>query len=134
MDDFLTFLSNNYLYFLIGAALFFFALIGLLVEMKKQKDIDKRMAEAENEVPSVAPGPVNPNPVQSEAAQTFVAPEQSVNETPEMAAAMPSEPVMPSAPVYPEAQANTGYGVGINPNPTITPMQEMPTQNPEERL
>ncbi len=38
MNGFLTFLSNNYLYFLIAAGVLFFALIGFLVDLKRKKD------------------------------------------------------------------------------------------------
>lgn len=38
MESFLTFLSNNYIYFLIAAGVLFFALIGFLIDLKKKKD------------------------------------------------------------------------------------------------
>ena len=38
MSNFLDFLSNNYVYFLIAAGVLLFALIGLLVDLKKKRD------------------------------------------------------------------------------------------------
>lgn len=46
MENFLTFLSNNYIYFLIAAGVLFFALIGFLFDLKKKK-------EESNDVPDL---------------------------------------------------------------------------------
>lgn len=56
MSDFLTFLSNNYLYFLIAAGVLFFALLGFIVDLKKKKDdnnVGLNDAFNENSIPDV---------------------------------------------------------------------------------
>ena len=48
MDAFLTFLSNYYIYFLIAAGIFLFALIGLIIESSKKRKKEKEDIENED--------------------------------------------------------------------------------------
>lgn len=50
MENFLNFLSNNYIYFLIAAGVLFFALVGLLVDMKKKNVKESEPSEVIPEV------------------------------------------------------------------------------------
>ena len=56
MGNFLEFLSNNYIYFLIAAGVLFFALIGLLVDMKKKRNGEGSISE---DVTPEVPEPVS---------------------------------------------------------------------------
>ena len=51
MNSFLTFLSNNYLYFLIAAGVLFFALLGFLVDLFKNKKEGSSLDNAIEETP-----------------------------------------------------------------------------------
>ena len=53
MNGFLTFLSNNYLYFLIAAGVLFFALMGFLVDLKKEGDSTPINDTPETPIPDI---------------------------------------------------------------------------------
>lgn len=63
MESFLNFLSNNYLYFLIAAGVFLFALIGFLFDLKRRKkespEVETPTPEITNETP-ITEAPVMP--------------------------------------------------------------------------
>lgn len=64
MNNFLDFLSNNYIYFFIGAGILFFALIGLLVDLKKKNNNGD--AVTEENIPDISQEVNIPEPVVTE--------------------------------------------------------------------
>ena len=64
MNNFLDFLSNNYIYFFIGAGILFFALIGLLVDLKKKNNNGD--AVTEENIPDISQEVSIPEPVVTE--------------------------------------------------------------------
>ena len=60
MDKVLDFLANNYIYFLIGAGVLFFALIGFIVDLKKKNKLEEGNGEVAPEVPIDTQVPVTP--------------------------------------------------------------------------
>ena len=89
MEKILNFLSVNYIWFFVGAAVLIFALIGFLVQSKKRKKDSEFKGES---VPESQPtNPVSEQPVQEPAMETV-----EIN-----------EPVMPINDVPIEEPANT---------------------------
>ena len=64
MNNFLDFLSNNYIYFFIGAGILFFSLIGLLVDLKKKNNNGD--AVTEENIPDISQEVNIPEPVVTE--------------------------------------------------------------------
>ena len=90
MSGFLTFLSNNYIYFLIAAGVLAFALVGFLVDIKKKKDAEA----AENfsnsaSIPNVAVPNEIPNVAEENVPVGIPSNEASFNPAPPM----PEQPV-----------------------------------------
>ncbi len=132
MDNFLTFLSNNYIYFLIAAGVLFFALIGFLIDLKKKKESeaapDLYSIPYVNSVPEdvniedIVNKNVNLNNQSTEAATEF-------NPAPPM----PQEEIIQVSSTNNEAAGinNTpGYNGGVV-NQGIPTQQAQPVQNTE---
>ena len=119
MGNFLNFLSNNYIYFLIAAGVLFFALLGLLVDLKKKRDGENTVTE-EN-VPDVGPSVPEP-PVQAPV-------EEPVQEDFNPAPPMPEEEV-----VVPEISSEVAaQGQVLDSTPVMsidTPSEPVPEENP----
>ena len=103
----LEFLSNNYIYFLIAAGVLFFALIGLLVDLKKKQG---DAAKGEEEIPNVnIPEPTvkEETPVQSEFNPAPPMPVEEPTPVVNTVAETPVNPVeeVPSTPVVDETPA-----------------------------
>lgn len=108
MDSFLTFLSNNYLWFLIAAGVFLFALIGLIIESSKKRkkggndvieSVDKPVESFRNEnvepVAEITETPVVPETIPEVAPEVAVEAPVETEITPEVVTETPVETVQP---------------------------------------
>lgn len=129
MDSVMTFLSNYYIWFLIAAGVFFFALIGLIIESakkrKKNKNGDVTEAAAPVEAFRNEDVPAVSAPVE-EVAETPVVPEApTMSETPVVAPVIEEAPVVAPVVEMPEP---------VSPVPTVEPIptvEPAPVQMPE---
>lgn len=155
MDSFFTFLSNYYIWFLIAAALFLFALIGLIIESakkhKKNKSdqIEDAVApveafrnEAAPAAEAVAPAVEEPLPVEpvAPAVGETVTLEQPAPVTAPEAAPVVEQPVVEATPVQAEPQAVQPVAAEATPVvPEVAPVVEatpevaeaLPVETPE---
>ena len=123
MENFLTFLSNNYIYFLIAAGVLFFALIGFLFDLKKSKE-GKENSEVIPDVTTI-PEDINLDAVVSE--NVNINNQNSEVEEFNPAPPMPQEDVFQSTPVNNEP-------LEVNNTPVYTETvqsQEIPVQTQE---
>lgn len=132
MDKLLDFLANNYIYFLIGAGVLFFALIGFIVDLKKRNKSEEGTAEVAPEVPIEVQVPASPvAPVPAEPVATFEVPGMPAEEyrpVPPMPQATTVEEYKPVSPVL----QTTPEVVNVVPEP-VAPVQ-MPTAPVQETV
>lgn len=134
MNGFLTFLSNNYLYFLIAAGVLFFALLGFLVDLKKKKD-DVNSNEAINEVPIPDFTSINDNQTFNEENKTETESNDGFNVPNESNVSFNPAPPMPeevvnvydSEPVETQTEVLNNISTEIlEPTTPNIPQEEMP--------
>lgn len=124
MDKILDFLANNYIYFLIGAGVLFFALIGFIVDLKKKNKPEEGNGEVAPEVPIDVQTPVAPVAVEPVAqVEIPVAPVEEYRPIPPMPEATPEVINVVPTPVQP---------VQAPQMPVQTPVQEEPKIEIEE--
>ena len=149
MDSFFTFLSNYYIWFLIAAAIFLFALIGLIIESakkhKKNKSdqIEDAVApveafrnEAAPAAETVAPAVEEPLPVEpvAPAIGETVTLEQPAPVTAPEVAPVVEQPVVEATPVQAEPQAvQPVVAEAVAPVVETTPevAEALPVETPE---
>lgn len=137
MSSFLTFLSNYYIWFLVAAAIFLFALIGLIIESSKKhkKDMEEQDTSGattieafRNEMPSadVAPvenvevSPLNNGTMEPAAEEPVLDLTSNVESTPMM-----EEPVMDETPVMEETPTMEGTPIFETPVEEAPVMEEV---------
>ena len=145
MDSFFTFLSNYYIWFLIAAGVFLFALIGLIIESakkhKKNKSdqIEDAVAPVEafrNEAAPAAAEPVAPaveeplpvEPVEPAIGETVTLEQPAPVAAPEVAPVV-EQPVVETAPVVAEPVVTPEVAPAVEATPTVA--EPLPVETPE---
>ena len=132
MENFLNFLSNYYIYFLIAAGVLFFALMGLLVDLRKKRDDNVDSVETSPEVPQEVNVPEPPvteeTPVGGPVEDLNPAPPMPTEEVNSVSSEMNSSNVNAEASMPTESEVSVSTPeVDNNPALDSTPVMDIGT-------